>query len=362
MAGKMADSTICKKSSDRASGPRPQTHAKYREAIAACDSMEYVGCNVSQIASMFGLSGSGLSRQLRTHYPEVLESRERARLRLGIADSLPRGPRPMSRKQYARAVELLRSDRYITVEEAAECCGVSFSGLEQHLIFYHRELVENRTQRRKEASGNRCKGELTGRGSVHAPSPEIVARYAESLRLYSTTVMSARAIARMTGVSVKGFYQYLEKWHKDIVCRRKGVSLVDGTPVDMSGVRRYNPATAAKYAGAIARLKEGGLTMAAVAAEFGFNPEVFRQYVKEHEPDLHSSLGMRKNRSGTTVSVLSMEKYEEALRLYATTSESLISLATRFGFNSSSFGRFVRKNFPELHEQHRKLVARQTGR
>lgn len=52
----------------------------------------------------------------------------------------------------------------------------------------------------------------------------------------------------------------------------------------------------------------------------------------------------------------SMEKYREALHLYATTTESVKSLARRFGFNDCSFGQFIRRQFPELHEQHQKLV------
>ena len=59
--------------------------------------------------------------------------------------------------------------------------------------------------------------------------------------------------------------------------------------MDWSSVRKYNPATAAKYADAIARLKEGGLTTAKVAAEFGLQPECFRQYLKAHEPELARS-------------------------------------------------------------------------
>ena len=45
-------------------GQRPETHAKYKEAIRACDSMEYIECNVSQIAREFGLSGTNLGKQL----------------------------------------------------------------------------------------------------------------------------------------------------------------------------------------------------------------------------------------------------------------------------------------------------------
>ena len=275
-------------------GQRPETHAKYKEAITACDSMDYIEYNISQIARKFGLDGTNLGRQLRTHYPEVLEFRERARKRLGLDDGLPRGTRAWCKEQYAGAVELLRADRYVTVQDAARRCNVSYSGLEQHLIFYHKELVENRIKIRKQAVRQQRKGQITGRGTLHAPTPEIIEKYAEALHLYRTTPLSARKIAQQTGVSIKGFYEYLQNWHKDLVCQRKGIPYEEGKPVDWSAVRRYNPATAAKYAKAIARLKEGGLTAAKVAAEFGLHPDCFRQYLKEHEPELHAGLRRKK--------------------------------------------------------------------
>lgn len=336
-------------------GQRPGTHAKYKEAIAACDSLEYIGYNVSQIARKFGLGGADLSRQLRTHYPEVLEFRERERQRLGLGDHLPRGVRPWCREQYGGAVELLRADRYITVQEAAMRCGVSYSGLEQHLIFYHKDLVENRIKIRRQAVRQQFKGKMTGRGTLHVPSPEITAKYKEALHLYRTTPMSARRIASQTGVSVKGFYEYLQKWHKDLVCRRKGLPYEEGKAVDWSSVRRYDPAASAKYAEAIARLKEGGMTMAKVAAEFGLHPDSFRQYLKEHEPELHAGLGMKKAGNGRVLSAKSLAKYHEAVHIYETTSESLKSIARRFGLDDCSFGQFIRRNFPELAER-RKLL------
>ena len=335
-------------------GQHPETHAKYKEAIAACDSMEYIGHNISQIAREFGLDGTNLARQLRTHYPEVLEFRERARQRMGLDDGLPRGTRSWCKEQYAEAVELLRADRYITVQDAAERCHVSYSGLEQHLIFYHKELVENRIKIRKQAVKQQRKGKITGRGTLHAPTPAIIEKYAEALHLYRTTSTSARKIAKQTNVSIKGFYEYLQAWHKDLICERKGISYEEGKAVDWSSARRYNPATAAKYTAAIARLKEGGLTTAKVATEFGLHPDCFRQYLKEHEPELHASLGMKKTENGKTVSAKSMEKYKEALQLYTTTNESVKSLARRFGFNECSFVQFVKRHFPELHEQRRK--------
>lgn len=332
-------------------GQRPETHAKYKEAIAACDSMDYIEYNVSQIAREFGLSGTNLGRQLRTHYPEVLEFRERARQRLGLDDGLPRGIRPWCKEQYAEAVGLLRDDRYITVQEAANRSNVSYTGLEQHLIFYHKELVENRIKIREQATKQQRKGKITGRGTLHAPTHETITKYAEALHLYRTTPMSARKIAQRTGVSIRGFYDYLQIWHKDLVCERKGIPYEEGKPVDWSTVRRYNPATAAKYADAIARLKEGGLTTAKVAAEFGLHPECFRQYLKEHEPQLHAILGMKKADNGGVMAPHSMEKYKEALNLYETTSESLKSIARRFGLNDCSLGQFIKRHFPELIER-----------
>lgn len=337
-------------------GQKPSTHAKYKEAIAACGSMDYVEYNVSQIAREFGLSGTDLGRQLRTHYPEVLEFRERVRLRLGLNDNLPRGVRPWCKRQYAGAVELLRGDRYITVQEVAERCGVSYTGLEQHLIFYHKELIDNRIKIRKQAVGQQRKGKITGRGSLHAPKPAIVEKYAEALHLYRTTPLSARKIARQTGVPIKGFYRYLQTWHMDLVCARRNIPYEEGQPVDFSKARKYNPATRVKYADAIRRLKQSDLITAAVAAEFGLQPECFRQYLKEHEPELYTRQGMMKDPDGRAVSRRSMAKYAEAIRLYGSTSESLRSLARRLGLNDCSLGQFIKRHFPEAVEKHRRAV------
>lgn len=342
-------------------GQLPATRAKYKEAIEACESPDYIEYNISQIARKFGLNGSNLGRQLRTHHPDVIEWREKVRKRLGLNDNLPRGTRKVCKEQYAEAVKLLCADRYITVQEAAERCNVSYSGLEQHLIFYHKELVENRIKIREQAVRQQRKGKITGRGTLHAPTPEIIDKYAETLHLYRTTPLSARKIAKQTNVSIKGFYAYLQTWHKDLVCERRGIPYEEGKPVDWSSVRKYNPGTAAKYANAIARLKEGGLTTAKVAAEFGLHPECFRQYLKEHEPELYAGLGMVRSENGRMVSRRSMEKYAEAVHLYGTTTESLKSLARRFGLNDCSLGQFIRRHFPELTEQHQKLVQQKGG-
>lgn len=333
-------------------GQSSASRAKYKEAVEACDSMDYIEYNVSQIARRFGLGGTNLGKQLRRHYPGVIERREEVRKRLGLSDNLPRGTRLVCKERYAEAVKLLRANRYITVCEAARRCDISPSGLEQHLLFYHKELVDKRIEIRGKAVGQQRKGKITGRGSLHAPKAATEEKYAEALRLYRTTPLSAARIAAQTNVSRKGFYGYLQTWHKELVCRRKGIPYEEGVPVDWSKARRYNPATKAKYAEAIGRLKESGLPTAEVAAEFGLQPESFRQYLKEHEPELHARQGMMRAPNGRLVARRSMEKYGEAVRRYGSTTESMKSIARHLGLNYAALNGFIRRNFPELAERH----------
>lgn len=137
----------------------------------------------------------------------------------------------------------MQGNSYVTVPEVADSCGLSYTGLEQHLLFYHKDLVKRRIRIRKKALRRQRKGEITGRGTVHAPSPELVEKYAEAVHLYATTPMSAARIAGKTGVSKKGFYEHLQRWHLDLVCRRKNIPYEEGRLVDWSKVRKYNPAT-----------------------------------------------------------------------------------------------------------------------
>lgn len=88
--------------------------------------------------------------------------------------------------------------------------------------------------------------------------------------------------------------------------------------IPLSATKRYLRFTAQKYAPAIKRLKEGGLSTAAVAAEFGLNPETFRKYLHEHEPELSATLGMTRLENGRTALRRSTEKYAEAVRLRKT--------------------------------------------
>ena len=332
----------------RLRGCRGQTasaRAKYGDAIAACGDAKYFEYNVSQIAHLFGLNPTGLSNQLRAHCPGLLERRELERRRLGFADNQQRGVRPWCREQYAAAVKLLRTTE-LTLPEVAERCGVSFTGLRQHVCFYHKDLQQTRSELRERAKTQKRKGHVTGSGRRHEPTPESRERYREAVRLYRNTAMTIKEIAEKQGLNPFSFTSYLQTWHREDVFARRGAEYREGA--SLSQTKQYKKPTAAKYAPAIERLRAENRPTSEIAAEFGLHPEVFRQYLKEHEPELYARQGMMRASNGRSVSRRSMEKYAEALRLYETSGEELKSIARRLGLNYNSLGGFVRRNFPEL--------------
>ena len=337
----------------RLRGRRGQTvsaRAKYGDAIAACGDAKYVEYNVSQIAHLFGLNPTGLSNQLRAHCPELLERRELERRRLGLADNQQRGVRPWCRELYAGAVELLRTTEF-TLPEVAERCGVSFTGLRQHVCFYHKDLQQTRSELRERAKTQRRKGHITGSGRRHEPTPGSRERYRDAVRLYRNTAMTIKEIAEKLGLNQFSFTNYLQTWHREDVFARRGAEYREGA--SLSQTKQYKKPTAAKYAPAIERLRAENRPTSEIAAEFGLHPEVFRQYLKEHEPELYARQGMMRAPNGRSVSRRSMEKYAEAVGLYETTAEPLKSIARRLGLNYNSLGGFVRRNFPELIEKNK---------
>ena len=337
----------------RLRGCRGQTasaRAKYGDAIAACGDAKYFEYNVSQIAHLFGLNPTGLSNQLRAHCPGLLERRELERRRLGFADNQQRGVRPWCREQYAAAVKLLRTTE-LTLPEVAERCGVSFTGLRQHVCFYHKDLQQTRSELRERAKTQRRKGHITGSGRRHEPTPGSRERYRDAVRLYRNTAMTIKEIAEKLGLNQFSFTNYLQTWHREDVFARRGAEYREGA--SLSQTKQYKKPTAAKYAPAIERLRAENRPTSEIAAEFGLHPEVFRQYLKEHEPELYARQGMMRAPNGRSVSRRSMEKYAEAVGLYETTAEPLKSIARRLGLNYNSLGGFVRRNFPELIEKNK---------
>lgn len=336
-------------------GQRPETRKKYREAIEACDSEEYIELNVSQIARIFHLNATALASQLRTHYPDIIPRREAERKKRGIADNFHRGVRKESKDIYKEATQLLRDTDY-SIEKVAELCNVSFTGLRQHIIFYHKDIAKLRDVKRQEGGAKPEIGRIAGNGKVRDMSEETKQKYASGVELYRTTALPITEISKRIGVNVNTFRHHLRTWHKRLMFERRGAKMPenasDREPFGES--RRYNKATADKYAGAIELLKTTDSTVESVSKKFGFIPETLRAYLKEHEPELFESLGMVALPNGRLVLKRSYEKYRDAIQAYAASPESLKSIASRFGLTYNSIGGFIRRNLPELIEKRRK--------
>ncbi len=329
-------------------GQTTAAHLKYRDAVAAADSLEYIEYNISQIARIFGLDPTGLGNQLRNHYPEIVPRREKERHRLGINDNSRRGARPWSRDAFAEAVEMLRTTD-MTVKEVSEACMVNFKGLKAHLLAYHKDIVAEREEKRKRALTEKVRGGRTGAWTVHNPTESTKEKYAEALELYRTSSLSVEEIARRFGLGLGAFRYHLRNWNAELMVERRGYDKA----TDISKTKRYNKAAVEKYEEAIKLLKSSDLSISSAARKFGLHPDVFRAYLKEHEPEIIARLGMKTLKDGRRVSVKSSEKYAEAVRLYATTSESLKSIAGRLGLVYVSLGNYIRRNHPELIERRR---------
>lgn len=335
-------------------GKRGQTTAslyKYNDAIAACKSREYIEYNISQIARIFDVNCSSLAGQLRRHYPNVIPRREQLRQQIGITENLQYGARKWTSAGYARAVEILKvSD--MTIKEVARVCNVSYTGLREHIIAYHPQITQKRKDKRLCMTGQSTKGMRNGCWAMHEPRQSTLSKYEKAIELYRTTSLDVKEIARITQVNLGGFRYHLKNWHPELIVSRRGFK-----GVGLEQTKRYNRSAAEKYAPAIERLRSSGLPTATVAAEFGFKPEAFRMYLKEHCPELAAKRGMTKSSNGKTVSSLSQEKYSQALQLYTTTTESLYSIARKFGITYNSIGGYVRRNHPEAILRHNSLLA-----
>ncbi len=306
--------------------PRGQsrtTHLKYKDAIEAAGDIAYVEFNISEIARIFGVSPTGLSSQLRVHYPDIITAREALRNRLGIADGRHRGAKPASKSAYKDAVPLYK-DTDLTIQEVADRLGISRSGFGQYMRHYHHDAIEAKARRRHEAKRvyhNRQPGNLSGNGQKYGAKTETHQQYSEALKLYREGQKKLKEVILETGVPPAGFKHYLDQWQREARQSHK-----------------YG-----KYCNAIASLHERPRPVAEVAKEFGLNADVFREYLKKHAPDLAAGQGLVRLNNGKLVKKTAWEKYSPAIEEYRKAGGSLRSIASKYGITYNSLFSFLKR-------------------
>ena len=178
--------------------------------------MEYIEYNISQIARIFNIDCSSLASQLRRHYPDIVPRREQERRRIGITVNLQYGARKWSKEEYATAIEMLQSSDK-TIEEVAEACNVSYTGLREHILAYYPQITRNREEKRIRATGQKVRGMRNGNWTVCEPDRETLEKYEKAIDLYRTTSKDVKDIVRIVGVTLGGFRYHLRTWHPELM-------------------------------------------------------------------------------------------------------------------------------------------------
>lgn len=271
-----------------------KAYEKYKDAVQACKSINYIELNISQIARKFGHNATSLANFMQIHYSDLLTRRKKIREKMGFRNYYNQAVHQNCVKQYEAAVEMYRNTN-LSVKGVAEQCNVSDSGLSQHIRFYHKDLMKEKKEARQKAkvSGKKKHGELLGNGRKNEPLPATVEKYAEALALYRDTALTAKEIALRTGVNAESFRFYLHRWYRALVLERSGIVADEDAEVNMVRERQRMKTVAAKYAPAIESLQQNPRPASQVAVEFGHNTEVFRNYIRKHEPELAKSLGLK---------------------------------------------------------------------
>ena len=255
-----------------------RTHAKYRDAVSACGDEKWLGYTVSEIARSFSLDATALGNQLRLHYPETVAWRERERALRGLGDGLNRGARPKVTAQYAEAVEMLRRTD-LTVKEVAELYGVSSGGLRQHLNYYHKDVLSERSSRRRERRERR-ESERRESVSVRRRYRRSTAeKYADAIGRLRRDGVPVSQAAQEHGVQAENLRRYVRE-HEPELWERLGMRRgADGRRVSVRSVE--------KYADAIAWLGEHrGSGVKEAASRHGLVYTSFYAFLRRNHPDL----------------------------------------------------------------------------
>jgi len=344
-------------------GQKQDTRDRYAEAISDCSRIEYLEMTVSEIARMHDLHPESLRNQLRRHYPDVIPQRDAIRQSMGLNKLPVRGLSQRTAMKYAPAIKKLRNTD-LTVKEVAKACNVSTYGLQQHLLYYHKDLAEQRLMvRLKALDAPRRRGAKDATNRTVGPRSEAEERYAEAISLYRTTDQTAADIAIACNLDPGSLLNFVHRWYPNDVelrekvrrekaeARRRQREQRQSQSPSVKAERKYMPALT---------LIEAGDTYDEAARKIGVPSDRLAWWVRHHRPDLH--VKARSNAwvtlpSGTRIMRSGWPKYLEAAKAYCETDEPIKHMARRLGLPPTSLGNFLRANYPDFRQKRQQEAA-----
>ena len=336
-------------------GQRGETRVRYREAVEDCESVLHLDKTTSEIARMHGHQPEAFRMVLKRHFPDILERREKLRVSLGYVKTLHLGARKSTEDKYAAALELLRKTD-MTVAEAARETGVDMLSLQQHIIFHHRALADERLHRRLESLDKpREQGRLNANGRISGPRGTAPEYYAEAVSLYGEhPEMTIKEIALKCGMQPHSLGCYLRRWHRDMMQVREEYRRAKVARRQAERARHNEFTTKAakarrKYAPALP-LIEQGMSYDEAARQTGLDREQLLSWVRHNRPDLH--MQERQNNwvtlpNGVRVSRQSWDKFQQAAHEYVTTDRLLKDIAASHELNVNSLSSFLHRTMPQ---------------
>ncbi len=342
-------------------GQYPDTEEKYRDAIIASCSILHLPLSISEIARMCRLHPECLRNQLKRHFPDILETRREIRMRLGFKEYGNYGVKKKTVEKYAYAIQLLH-DPSVTIRKAASVSGVSFHGLQQYLLFFHKDLSDSRMLIREDALADPdAEKKYSAKGGCRVPRPDVLARYAPAVELYRTTDLPLTEIAKRCNVPAHNLDTYLRRWHMPLKKQRQQQAkrLLEEKRKAPKEVRSKIVLAKMKYTPAIELITSGN-TLSEAAREIGVPVSDLSIWMKSHHSDVmeKAQAGMMRLPSGRFALRKTYFKYLPiAQYIDEHPAEASKDVANKWNVPVSSLCKKMLAYFPEIWEKHCRLCS-----
>jgi transposase-like protein len=297
--GVVTDERVLRYMSNRY-GQRNETRERYGDAIAACGSILYLDKTIAEIAQLFGHQDQSLRNQLKRHFPELVAERERLRSLLRLNKLPVRGVGLSTIEKYRPAIELLRTTN-ITIRDAAEQTGVALAGLQQHLLFFHKDIAQQRLARRLDALGKPHQTDINGAGRRNEPREATKAFYAKAVKMYRTTDMRVTDIAKACGIDSHNLEGHIRKWYRDDMALRMEKRRERIEAMNRERQKRRENSTLTKMRRKyreVVPLLEAGTVYKEAAAMIGVTPDRLSSWVRRNLPELAKKIRLRNSKTG----------------------------------------------------------------